>query len=144
MCRANPSIDASAHGMKMRLAIARRCIIRSDQHVDAQMESVVRNRNACSTSIDRCWKNNDFIERREIEAHVSSIASKRFATLFELHRATSIIAQRASRSRRDCARVCSVEASMRGFKARVESLDRRAIRVFTRAGLLHDWLTRLR
>jgi hypothetical protein len=89
-------------------------------------------------NVDRCKKNNDFIEGRAFAYRVGAIASEAHFGFFARARAASIVRQQAARSYCDCARVRAADASARSFDASAETRNQHAIRVFARLYLLHD------
>jgi hypothetical protein len=65
---------------------------------DARDEKQACERRALSMNIDRCKKNNDFIERHRVVQRASSIALRAFECGFVRNCVVAIIKQRASRS----------------------------------------------
>jgi len=110
--RGDRSIHPSAIGANMnskrRANASHQRIANADSHDGEQAHG----RRALSTNIDRCKKNNDFIERCRVTQRASSISLQAFERRFVRNHAASIIKRCASRSDRDAARALSANTSV--------------------------------
>jgi hypothetical protein len=107
-------------------------------NADTYAEKVARDCRDLRIRVDRCKKNNDFIEGPAFAYRIGAIASEVHFGVFARAGAASIVRQQAARSYCDCARANATDASARSFDASAETRNQHAIRVFARLHLLHD------